>query len=338
MKKYLISNEGNFYKANMHCHTTWSDAHLSPEEVKDEYKKRGYSIVAYTDHDLFVAHDELADESFLPLHGYEIEITDTKKPWPFSKMCHLCFIALDKSNMIPAGLHREKYMFANAPKYRELMTFGDSVDCDREFTPECTNRLIKLGKENGFFVSYNHPTVSLEDYGDYSKYEGMDALEVYNYGSIVMGYEDINDRVYDDMLRLGKEIAVTGSDDNHNKYPIGHPLCDSFGAFTMIKAKSLTYEAVAEAIKNKDYYASMGPVINSVWYGDGKIRIECEKAKTIMFITGTRSAEYISNGDDGFVTSGEHEVKETDGYVRITVIDHKGRRADTRAFFVGKDI
>ena len=65
MKKYLLPPEGNWYKANLHCHTSVSDGCFSPERVKEEYKKRGYSIVAYTDHQLMVNHSYLADEDFL---------------------------------------------------------------------------------------------------------------------------------------------------------------------------------------------------------------------------------------------------------------------------------
>ena len=50
MKKFLIAEEGNFYKANLHCHTTVSDGSMTPEEVKAHYKAAGYSILALTDH------------------------------------------------------------------------------------------------------------------------------------------------------------------------------------------------------------------------------------------------------------------------------------------------
>ena len=36
-KKYLISNEGNWYKANLHCHSTFSDGTMTPEQIKEEY-------------------------------------------------------------------------------------------------------------------------------------------------------------------------------------------------------------------------------------------------------------------------------------------------------------
>ena len=52
MRKYLLPKEGNFYKANLHCHTNLSDGDFTPEEIKEMYKTEGYSVVAYTDHDL----------------------------------------------------------------------------------------------------------------------------------------------------------------------------------------------------------------------------------------------------------------------------------------------
>jgi len=73
MKKYLISETGNFYKANLHCHTTVSDGRMTPEEVKNAYKEKGYSIVAYTDHDVFIPHPELCDDDFLAMNGFEVE-------------------------------------------------------------------------------------------------------------------------------------------------------------------------------------------------------------------------------------------------------------------------
>ena len=45
MRKYLLSKDGNFYRANLHCHTTVSDGKRTPEEIKEIYKSKGYSIV-----------------------------------------------------------------------------------------------------------------------------------------------------------------------------------------------------------------------------------------------------------------------------------------------------
>ena len=71
MKKYLLPRLGKFYKANMHTHTNLSDGKLTPEEVKEKYKAKGYSIVAFTDHDALVPHNDLTDQNFLAINGFE---------------------------------------------------------------------------------------------------------------------------------------------------------------------------------------------------------------------------------------------------------------------------
>ena len=38
MKKHLLPESGNFYKANLHCHTILSDGQKTPEQIKEEYK------------------------------------------------------------------------------------------------------------------------------------------------------------------------------------------------------------------------------------------------------------------------------------------------------------
>ena len=48
-----FTKEGNWYKGNIHCHTTNSDGCLTPEEVVKIYKDQGYSFLAISDHDLY---------------------------------------------------------------------------------------------------------------------------------------------------------------------------------------------------------------------------------------------------------------------------------------------
>ena len=74
MIKYLLPKDGTFYKANMHAHTDMSDGRDTPEQVKEIFKSKGYSIVAYTDHDVFVDRSHLCDSTFLALNGVEEEI------------------------------------------------------------------------------------------------------------------------------------------------------------------------------------------------------------------------------------------------------------------------
>ena len=82
MKHYLIPESGRFYKANLHTHTTCSDGCKTPEEIKEIYKAHGYSVVAYTDHDVMINHSDLNDENFLAITSHEVETNGTLAPTP----------------------------------------------------------------------------------------------------------------------------------------------------------------------------------------------------------------------------------------------------------------
>lgn len=91
-----------FYKANLHCHTTVSDGRLTPEEVKTAYKNEGYSIVAYTDHNVLVSHQNLTDDCFLALNGMELDVSEGEngiEKSEYNKTCHICFVALSPDNL-----------------------------------------------------------------------------------------------------------------------------------------------------------------------------------------------------------------------------------------------
>ena len=91
------------YKANLHCHTTLSDGRLTPEEVKARYLAGGYSVVAFTDHNVLVDHSDLSDERFLALTGIEVD-TDSflyGKKHDFNQTCHLCAILRDPARPVP---------------------------------------------------------------------------------------------------------------------------------------------------------------------------------------------------------------------------------------------
>ena len=91
MKKSLFPETGTFYKANLHTHTVLSDGRKTASEVKELYRSMGYSIVAYTDHDVMIPHNDLRDESFLPLVGVEYEINqyNSYPGKPGAKTCQI---------------------------------------------------------------------------------------------------------------------------------------------------------------------------------------------------------------------------------------------------------
>ena len=335
MKKYLLPKEGNFYKANLHCHTNLSDGAKSPEEIKEIYKSKGYSIVAYTDHDVFIGHQELTDDLFLALNGFEVEI-DEEVGIPFDyKTCHICFIACTPDNLIHPLWHRSKYLSGNAEKYSHMVKYDQSKpDYERHYSPQIVNDMIKTGRENDFFITYNHPTWSLENYADYMSYDGMHAMEMFNGVCLVAGYEDYNPRVYDDMLRGGKKLFCIGGDDNHNKRDEHSRYSDCGVAYTMIKAQTLEYSSIIKALQRGDFYASIGPHIHELYVQDGKVFIKCSEADRIILNCANRRAAVVYSENDIPLTEASFDVYEDCGYFRLTVVDKEGKRACTNAYFI----
>ena len=328
MRKYLLPEEGSFYKANLHCHSTVSDGRWSPERIKQEYMAKGYSVIAYTDHDVLIPHPELTDGHFVALSGYEMEIDEVRQDGKQGKTCHMCLVALEPDNVKQVCWHRSRYLFGNARNYREQVQFHDASDYERSFTHECISDMMRRGREAGFYVTYNHPVWSLEDFRDYSGYEGMHAMEICNWGCVVEGYNDYVPQVYDDLLRLGRRIYCIGADDNHNSIE------DSFGAFTVIKAPELTYRAITRALLDGHFYASQGPEIHALWIEDGRIHIRCSDARKIECNFDIRRAFCAWSRPGEPLQEASFPLPERASYVRLTVTDFEGNHANTNAYWL----
>ena len=337
MKVYLLPQNGKFYKANLHSHSTLSDGKWTVEEMKEKYKAQGYSIIAYTDHHVFLTHNDLADEDFLPLNGYEIDIPEDK-PWSrYIKTCHFCLIALDRDRTVQNIYHNSVYIDRNADK---VDLAKDRAPITRRYDPEFISALMQEAREDRFFVTYNHPVWSLESAEECFRYHGMHAMEIVNYSSYVTGHEERNSNLYDAMLHRGEDIYCIATDDNHDVYPIGHPKCDSFGGFTMIKAEKLEYGAVTQALLDGHFYASEGPEILELYYDseDNRVHIKTTEAVRILMTTGNRynnakTAE--RKGETITETSFTLDRQDTD-YVRFIVRDREGKEAYTHAYKVSE--
>lgn len=336
MKSYLLPKDGTFYKANMHTHTTMSDGNLTPEQVKDAYKSHGYSIVAFTDHDLLVDRSHLCDKDFLALNGLEVEANEVgDMHFQDKKTVHLCFIALSPDNLIQPCYHREKYLFGNAPLYRNQLKIDESKpNFERVYSIDGVNAMIEDGVKNGFFVTYNHPIWSEEIPEFYLNYKNMHAMEICNYGSFVNGYDEYVPQIYDMFLKRGTRLFCVGGDDNHNKYPFNDRRSDSFGAFTMIKSPSLNYKDVTDALLKGNFYASQGPEIYELYYENERVHIKCSPVDKIMMKTGTRHAVAFYDQTGNGITEAEFWVDTPIvNYVRFTVVDKEGKHANTNAYY-----
>ena len=339
--KVLFSESDKLYKANLHTHTTVSDGQMTPEELKEWYMAAGYSIIAYTDHDMIVPENQLSDENFLAITSMETYYNSDLfevKPYSVVKTYHLNFLGLDRNNVVCPAFskryvereHTLKYMTPEMEKY----------DYDREYSQECVNKVIKEANEAGFLVTLNHPYWSMNNYSNYCDLEGLWGVEVYNHFSHVFGL-DSNDQAFVDLLNQGKQVFPICGDDCHNE-------ATSRGCFTMIKSPDLEYDNVMAALKNGDFYSSYGPEIKELIFDGKTLSFKCSEARRVFINSESRYSSVVRAKDGGAVTEGSFDLtsyfevieamKDVPNYrrpyIRMVVEDEAGKRAYTRAYFL----
>jgi len=129
------------------------------------------------------------------------------------------------------------------------------------------------------------------------------------------------------MLRDGKRVFASSGDDNHNWKD------DSFGTFVMVNAERLEYRAVIDALLRGDFYTSTAPEIYELYIDEGKVHIKTSAATKICYSTFGRRVSNVTAEKEP-INEAVFEIKDTDIYFRIDVIDEKGRRANTQPFFI----
>lgn len=318
MKKYLLPKDGTFYKANLHCHSTCSDGRFTPEKLKEIYKEHGYSILAYSDHNVLISHEELKDSTFLPITAVEINLK-----------CYHHYIFHNKYGRSAPTYHLN--FFSKNEKATKMPFFI------RTYSVRNANYLIRAFKRRGFLAQYNHPRWSFQSVKNFTRLRGLWSFEILNYGCETELFDGHADYEYEYYIRHGKlrksKMPVpVADDDNHNGFGESGPQCDSFGGWTMIKAPELTYDAVMTAMQKGYLYASSGPEIKSLYVENGVMKIKTSPVKGIAFLTTTRSRQvFLSDNCD--ITHAEFELDPKKyNYVRIELKDDKGGRAWTRAY------
>lgn len=330
---YLISPQKKQYKANLHCHSTLSDGRKTPDELKAMYKSHGYSILAITDHERPCDHSALTEVDFLMITGYEGYI----RPSPtctydiFKPEVHLNLFAREPHNqtLICHNKYSSSYLYRDHAMDDVQRAGSERL---REYSVEYVNEYIRTARENGYLVAYNHPNWSMESEADVLAYEGCFSMEICNYGAYVDSGLEYNGAVYDKMLRAGKRIFCHGADDNHNAWPTNHPNNDSFGAFTMIMPDSFTYQAVIVAMEKGEMYASMGPTFKAVTFDGKKLHVDCSDVAHIFVYFGSKVPRHLHCLRKETVNSADFEIHPASRYIRVSIVDHQGRWADTRAF------
>ena len=318
----------NWYKGNLHSHTTNSDGKLSPGEAVRLFKRQGYSFLCFSEHDLYTDWTkELNRENFIILPGIEgSAILYEKDSDRVLKTHHIHGILGTEEMRKKAGADVFSHMERLEPdRYRGEWDGAKAAQ-----------KLCDHLRSRGCITMYNHPVWSRVEPEEFIHTEGLWALEIFNYDTVnesCTGYDTV---YWDLMLRKGKQIFGTATDDNHNEGLFD----DSCGGFIMVNAPELTHEAILTNMIEGHYYMSSGPEIYDWKISGGKAYIECSPVYRIDFIAGNHvndGTSYVGRNYEDAMTSREYRLKGDETYVRVQCTDKYGRTAWTNPLYVSED-
>lgn len=309
---YLLPQEGNFYRANLHAHSTASDGALSPAALKRLYRSGGYQVLAYTDHRALHYFKELSDPDFLVLCGYELDVSTAPGEGAFPKTCHLNAIAREP----------EKTVFIEPP-----------ARCD----PDAINAVIRRLVEANYIVFYNHPGWSSQEPRDYLQLQNLTAMEIYNHSSEALnGYGD-GRLHYDLALKHGMRLYCVATDDNHNHRPVDGCLDDSLGGWTTFKAPELSYPAIIRAFDSGAFYCSTGPEIYAYYIDGQTLHLHCSVVSAAYLKTARIGAAGVISSVRSDLTHLRFDLaqlREEDRYFRVELVDKYRNMAFTNPYYL----
>lgn len=307
MHNLPFDKPGNFYRGNLHMHSTRSDGSRSPEQVVNDYTSRGYDFISLTDHFLPATHFRKDDPSF-------IDITDVRQ-----------FDRDDFVTIPGAEIH------GHAMENGELWHFvanGLPLDFPAWTPAESGIDIARRAVDAGAFVSLAHPywnAVSESDALAVSSF--VHSVEIYNHASEVGVKRGYGLHQAEVLLAKGYRLSLNAADDAHFKHPVS-TFIDGFGGWVQVKAASLTADALVTALKAGQFYASQGPEFHNVEIAGDTIRIACSPVDHIV-VSG-KGATYQRFHDVSMICAeAKLPDREKTPYVRITIINADGRCAWT---------
>ena len=330
----LLDKTKGYYKANLHCHTTNSDGTLSPERIKEEYLARGYSVVAFSDHEHLIDNSHLTSDDFIAITACELAIKEnpdgSTMSHPLMRATHLCLYAKDPHNTVTPCYSSHYDHFIN--RHVEGRIRYDS-EYERAYGAEGVRDICRRAHEAGFLVCYNHPGWSLESAEQYLGYDDIDFVEILNTGSVIKGLQD-DEAAFAELHLAGRRVFCTAADDNHNRKPLDSPESDSFGSFVMINSDTLSYQGIISALEEGSFYASQGPKIYSLILDKGEVSIECSPARRISIISRGRRSMAINAPRGESICEATFKLREDMDAFRIKIEDSEGYRAYSQLYYL----
>ena len=309
-----------WFKGNTHTHSLWSDGNDFPEMITRWYKERGYNFLGLSDHNTLHTGDKWMTEAAIlkrkkalgksPIEKYVaafdeswVERRTNDKGEPEIRLRRLDeygpkFEEAGKFLLVQTEEISAK--FKNAPIHMNAINIGEVIQpLSGDSYAEVMRANLKAVEEQSkrlgrpMIVHINHPNFQWALTAEVLAEVVEDRfLEVYNGHPMIHWEGDelhaSNELLWDIActLRIAKLNAPPpygmATDDSHHYH--GEESSPGRG-WIMVKAPSLTADALVESMKKGDFYASSGVTIESISFVDGKLRIQIKPQEGVTYTT-----------------------------------------------------
>ena len=291
-----------FFRGNLHGHSTHSDGVTSAAAVVEAYASLGYDFTCLSDHlwkKTWFSADTVLDTADLMRDD---------------------FITIPSAELHCLG---KKY---DQDGLWHIVANGLPLDFKPADDDETGPQLVQRAIDAGAYVTIAHPEWYSMTTDEAESIAHAHGVEVYNHSCAVSSNRGSGIAVADQLLNEGHRISFTATDDSHFQ-PRDHG-----GGWVMVAADDLTPNAIVTALKQGRHYSSTGPVINYLTYEDGTLIVDCSAAEAIMV---SAQGHLALNQTGPNLTYAEFDLSGLKtSYFRVTILDRACGMAWSNPYFL----
>ncbi len=302
-------SEKQWYKGNIHTHTTESDGDEDPHKVASWYRRHGYDFLVLSDH------------NHLTLLDYSTGRRRFRKP--------LMVPGEEVSVRIDGGETPIHVNGVGISRVVEPVDAGDVVS-----TLQANVDAIVAA---GGIASINHPNYGWAfDHRALTRVQGASLLEVFNGhpGTNVFGAPGLPsyEQIWDGVLSAGRVIFGVATDDSHNYHDFTPRHSNPGRGWVVVEADELTQDAIVDGLALGRFYASTGVALTRLECSADGIALEIDQELDFVYTT-----RFTGKGGEVLAEStgptAEYEASGDEEYVRATVVSSSGPKAWTQPVF-----
>ena len=320
-------SQGKWFRGNTHTHTLNSDGDSPPDSVARWYRDHGYQFLFITDHEKQTDPAPLnalfgTPGKFLLIAGQEVtqRVADSTH-YRGTRQAHVNSLGA-RAVVMPQG---ERGL---ARGITMQQGYADNVARIRAA---------------GGIPQINHPnfvwSVRLQDL---TELPDSVLLEISNmHTGVNNAGDDLSppvEALWDSLLTRGKTVFGVADDDAHSFKPQNsdsYELTRPGRGWIVVRADTLTSDAILGGIRRGDFYASTGVFFDSLSMEGSGIRLTIRPREQTRYLT-----EFIGTGGRVLASvrgvQASYPIRGDEGYVRARITDSNGMRAWTQAVRIGR--